>query len=123
MAPLCAGTAARLDFLCLCAHFPVIRRRLEAGFGKWAMTLFHLHDDLVAPASVGRLAPSRLYAWLCAVLKTMHEAIMAAKTRRSERELTFHADLDDVSFGEFHDRRDVGKFPQRPMILGDKWDF
>jgi hypothetical protein len=85
------------------------------------MTLFHLHDDLVAPEGAGRFAPSRLYHWLSGAFRTMHEAIVTAKTRRSERELTFHADLDDAF--ESRDQRDVGKFPQRPMILGDKWDF
>jgi hypothetical protein len=44
-----------------------------------------------------------------AALTTMHEAIVAAKMRRVQRELMFHG----------HELRD---FPQRPLILGDKWD-
>ena len=53
------------------------------------------------------------------MLKTIHEAIVAAKTRRLQRELMFHADLGDEPFCG----QDIGKVPQRPMILGDKWDF
>jgi hypothetical protein len=44
-----------------------------------------------------------------AALIMIHEAIVAAKTRRVRRELMFHS----------HELRD---FPQRPLILGDKWD-
>ena len=52
--------------------------------------------------------------------RTIHEAIVAAKTRRLQRELMFHADLGDASH---FDGQDIGKLPQRPIILGDKWDF
>ncbi len=45
-----------------------------------------------------------------AALTLAHEAIIAAKTRRVQRELMFHG----------HELRD---FPQRPLILGGKWDF
>ncbi len=83
------------------------------------MTLFHLHDDFVAPAGESRLTWARASARLVAALKTIHEAIVAAKTRRLQRELMFHGDLDDAPFGE----ADIRKIPRRPMRLGDKWDF
>jgi hypothetical protein len=83
------------------------------------MTLFHLHDDFAAPAGERRFTMSRAWSWLAGALKTMHAAIVAAKTRRLERELMFHADLGDEPFDEQH----IRKIPQRPMILGDKWDF
>ena len=42
-------------------------------------------------------------------LTTIHEAIVAAKMRRVQRELMFH-------------RNELRDFPQQPLILGDKWD-
>ena len=87
------------------------------------MTLFHLHDDFAAPAGESRFTLARAWAWFTAVLKTIHEAIVAAKTRRLQRELMFHADLGEASRGEPFGEQDIRKIPQRPMILGDKWDF
>ena len=49
---------------------------------------------------------------LRAGLRAMHRAIVTAKMRRLERELLLH----DLSRGN-------QRFPQAPMILGDKWDF
>ena len=83
------------------------------------MTLVQLHDDFAAPAGAGRPTLSRASAWLVAALRTIHEAIVAAKTRRLQRELMLHGDFGDGPFGE----ADIGKIPQRPMILCDKWDF
>lgn len=83
------------------------------------MTFFHLHDEFAATVGASRFTLARASAWLAATLKTIHQAIMAAKTRRLQRELMFHAGPGDEPFGEL----DIGKVPQRPMILGDKWDF
>lgn len=44
-----------------------------------------------------------------AAFTTIHQAILAAKLRRVQRELMLHAN-------------DIRDFPQRPLILGDKWD-
>jgi hypothetical protein len=60
-----------------------------------------------------------------AALRIIHQGIVTAKARRLQRELMFHA-------GSRHDgswqpntepSQDAAKFPQRPLILGDKWDF
>jgi hypothetical protein len=60
-----------------------------------------------------------------AALRIIHQGIVTAKARRLQRELMFHA-------GPRHDgsrqpntepNQDAAKFPQRPLILGDKWDF
>jgi hypothetical protein len=83
------------------------------------MTLFHLHDEFAATAGESRYTWARATALLTAALKTIHEAIVAAKMRRLERELMFRAD----SGGEPVCGQDIGKVPRRPMILGDKWDF
>jgi thiazole synthase ThiGH ThiG subunit len=45
-----------------------------------------------------------------AALGVIHKAIVTAKMRRVRRELMFHS-------------KDIRDFPQRPLILGDKWDF
>ena len=64
-----------------------------------------------------------------AVFGIVHRGIVTAKTRRLQRELLFHGGargdgplarhLQDVS-GPDHD---VAEFAQRPLLLGDKWDF
>ena len=62
-----------------------------------------------------------------AALTTFHQAIIAAKMRRIRRGLIFHAGSHDAwsrskwreGPGPDHELRD---FPQRPLILGDKWD-
>ncbi|HEY2247038.1 MAG TPA: hypothetical protein VGH70_06325 [Bradyrhizobium sp.] len=87
------------------------------------MTLFHLHDDFAAPAGESRLTLARASAWLAATLRTIHEAIVVAETRRLQRELMFHGNPGDAWPGEGLGVRYVTKIPQRPMILGDKWDF
>ena len=49
----------------------------------------------------------------------MHRGITAAKTRRLQNELMCHAGDDDEQSAD----QTIAKFPQRPLILGDKWDF
>jgi hypothetical protein len=51
--------------------------------------------------AVTRRAVSRIFA----AFATLHRAIIIAKTRRIERELTLH------------------EIPRYPLVLGDKWDF
>jgi hypothetical protein len=80
---------------------------------KIGMTVFSHHDrlhDLAGPSrspitrrlrALARRAMSRTIA----VLGILHRAIITAKTRRLEREQMFH------------------EIPQRPLHLGDKWDF
>ena len=92
------------------------------------MTLFHLHDDFAATAGESRLTWARASAWFVAALKTIHQSIVAAKTRRLQRELMFHGNLGSDSLDEIVGERpltaeEVAKLPQRPMVLGDKWDF
>jgi hypothetical protein len=58
---------------------------------------------------------------ISAALKAMHRAIVAAKLRRLQNELMLHRTTpkDNGMRAEF----DAAKFPQRPLMLGDKWDF
>jgi hypothetical protein len=92
------------------------------------MTLFHLHDEFASTPGESRFTLARASAGLVAALKTIHEAIVAAKTRRLQRELMFHGELGSESLDEIVGDRplsaeEVAKLPRRPMILGDKWDF
>jgi hypothetical protein len=85
------------------------------------MTLFHSHCSEVFGSS-GLRSGSRFSAAgatqkVSAALKMMHRAIVAARLRRLRNELMLHRNVQ--ARAEF----DVSQFPQRPMVLGDKWDF
>ncbi|MEA2882667.1 MAG: hypothetical protein QOH32_1923 [Bradyrhizobium sp.] len=57
-----------------------------------------------------RVVARKLGNRIAAALVTIHQAIVAAKLRRVQRELQLHA-------------RDLRDIPQQPLILGDKWDY
>jgi hypothetical protein len=83
------------------------------------MSLLHLHHDLLrGAAGERRLDLARAFRRLRAAFRVMHRAIVTAKLRRIERETMFHADD-----GGNLPARDAANYPQRPLILGDKWDF
>jgi hypothetical protein len=71
----------------------------------------------------------RVWRRLGAAFNIIHRTIIAAKTRHLARELMMHASLRyEVFFRpdvrESHDQnKDAAKFPQRPLIIDDKWDF
>ena len=109
------------------------------------MSIFHSHRDRFCdPAGEGRSALS-LLAWRAAsrlhrlarramgragvVLGIIHRGIVTAKMRRLQRELLFHRGARDDGSVErrLHDvsgpDHDAAEFAQRPLLLGDKWDF
>lgn len=51
---------------------------------------------------------------IIAMFKRLHHAIVAAKLRRLRHELMLHRSTP----AEF----DAARIPQRPLLLGDKWD-
>jgi hypothetical protein len=84
------------------------------------MTLLHLRDD--GPrglAGEGRLTLARAVRRLRAALRTMHCAIVAAKLQRLRNEPGFQIDGYDGPGSD----EDAARYPQQPLILGDKWDF
>jgi len=85
------------------------------------MTLLHLHlhPHLGETTRERRPLLARAFKRLKAALHLMHRAIVVARTRRLESELTFHRDEGD----ETRTTQDASRYPQRPLILGDKWDF
>jgi hypothetical protein len=135
---LYAVTAVRLDFLCRHSHLPIMLRRLprakprraamsvlfsgvdETGFpldeeAYRAWLISRQQSPIVHRSGAMHLKRLRVLArkinnHVRAALTTMHEAIVAAKMRRIRRELMFNI-------------RELRDFPQRPLILDDKWDF
>jgi hypothetical protein len=56
-----------------------------------------------------RVLARKIGSRVSAALTMIHQAIVAAKLRRVQRELMFHT-------------KELRDFPQTPLILGDKWD-
>ena len=85
------------------------------------MTLLYLrHNDISAPArDNGAPIPAGLFRRIGIALRLLHRAIVRAKLRRLQGELLFRRDYSEMLPLE----EDATKFPQRPLILGDKWDF
>jgi hypothetical protein len=74
-----------------------------------------------------RVLARKISSSVSAALTMIHQAIVAAKLRRVQRELIFHAGShDEWSRSKWREGRgsvqDIRDFPQRPLILGDKWD-
>jgi hypothetical protein len=112
------------------------------------MTLFYSHEDRFADLTgaihsrialpsrqmhVGRLRRLARHAVsrVRAALGMLHQAIVTAKTRRLARELMLRPgaydewskEPDKPPDGEPDPDKDAAKLPQRPLFLGDKWDF
>ncbi|HWZ38111.1 MAG TPA: hypothetical protein VNY08_07420 [Bradyrhizobium sp.] len=84
------------------------------------MTLLHQHHD-----ETGGFARQNIFRIekaarrIGAAFRTFHRAIVRAKLRRLRTELLLRPDYNEM----FSPEQDASKFPQRPLILGDKWDF
>jgi hypothetical protein len=89
----------------------------RAGLGMMSMTLLQLHhEDVRELAGDLRGSFARALRWSRALCRLMHRAIIAAKLRRLQSEPIWLEGYGD-------EEQDVAKYPQRPLILGDKWDF
>jgi hypothetical protein len=109
------------------------------------MTMLHSHPDRLAdPAGRRRswilstawqifakpfsLSACRAAGRTSSAFKAVHRAIVTAKLRRLRHEPTHRTGARNVAPSrpeEECQRRESGaaQFPQRPLILGDKWDF
>src|SRR5262245_34686278 len=83
--------------------------RFAPGIGRMHMTLLHMDRTGSSGLRLAFRAPRKLIA----ALKVLHRAIVAAKLRRLRHELMLRR-----APAEF----DAAQFPQRPLMLGDKWD-
>jgi hypothetical protein len=90
------------------------------------MTLLHLHHGDVR--GLGR--EQRFPLWqalrrIGAAFSALHRGIVGAKLRHAQSELLFRGDCNEL----LHPGQDapsaseLRNFPQRPLLLGDKWDF
>jgi hypothetical protein len=79
------------------------------------MTALCSHQDRFhEPAGVGR-AP--MAAWLGALVRRAISGASDAVGSRADRS------LEPATHGNRDPDSDAARFPQRPLILGDKWDF
>lgn len=82
------------------------------------MTLFHTHrGELFGARGLrrgSRFSAARATRRISAAFKALHRAIVAAKLHRLRNELMLHCSPQ---------ARTPARFPQRPVIMGDKWDF
>ena len=84
------------------------------------MALLHLHQDEVRGFARKRyFSISRVLKRIGDIFGMLHRGIVSAKLQRAQNEYLFRRDYDEMLPPE----QDVTKFAQRPMILGDKWDF
>jgi hypothetical protein len=82
-----------------------------------AMTLFHAFPEKPSVREDRRFSIGWAIGRIGAALKTVHDAIVAAKLRWIRRELMFHRRWAGQA------EPDAATLPQRPLILGDNWDF
>ena len=106
-----------LDFLCLLSHLQFCGACAPGRTERYAMTLFHSHSSELPIRGESRFSIAKAIGRIGTALKTIHGAIVAAKLRRLRRELMFHKGWAGQA------EPDATKFAQRPLILGDKWDF
>jgi hypothetical protein len=71
----------------------------------------------------------KVWSRISPALEFIHDAIIAAKLRRVQRELTFHTGCHDEwsrSTSKWREgnglEKDARDFPQTPLFLSDKWD-
>jgi hypothetical protein len=97
-------------------------RRAAPSSGRTTMALLHLHHQDISGFAREQNSPiSRAFRRIVAALGTLHRAIISAKLRHAESDLLLRSDYNEMLWME--SEQDVSKFPQRPTVLGDKWDF
>jgi hypothetical protein len=79
------------------------------------MSVIHIHHDGLTAGS----AISRAFVWLGAAFTAMHQAIVTAKLERLEHELVVRRGYGDDGLV----CHEAARYPQRPLVLGEKWDF
>jgi hypothetical protein len=91
------------------------------------MTLFYSHHNrLHGSAATGPYPIMRTLKRIRSALRMLHRAIAAAKIRRIRNELMLHGGACHWAQKPAHEgqaEKNAAKYPQRPLVLGDKWDF
>jgi hypothetical protein len=84
------------------------------------MTLQSLrHDDISSFARDHGASSLRLFRRIGVSFRLLQSAIVRARLRRLDGEWLYRRDYSEMMPQD----EDATKFPQRPLILGDKWDF
>ena len=84
------------------------------------MSFYHLHGDgLRGAADECRSMTARVVGNLRATVSAIDRSIAALAVRLLKNERTRHGD----DGGEPSPQHDLARYPQAPLILGDKWDF
>ena len=92
------------------------------------MAPLYSHDDRPrAAAGANGFSVAQVMRRLRFALRIIHRQIAAAKIHRLRNELMLHADTR-ADWAKPHGHagdagKDVTNYPQRPAVLGDKWDF
>jgi hypothetical protein len=118
MARLCVRPARRLEFLCQSKHLPDHGGTPAKPWKIKAMTMLHVRQPDIS-GFVPLASIAGLFRRTGAALGLLHQAVVSAKLRCAHRQLRCRHDYDELLESE-HDLR---RLPQRPLILGDKWDF
>lgn len=82
-------------------------------------SLYLRHDDISVTSRDNGASIARFFRRIGIAFRLLHRGIVRAKLRRLHSELLFHRDYSEMLPLD----EDAMKFPQRPLILGDKWDF
>ena len=92
----------------------------ERRIGSLTMTFYQLQgDDLYRAGGDRRSALTRVVGNLRAAISAIDRSIAALTVRLLRRERTCHGG----DGGEPLPQHDLARYPQAPLILGDKWDF
>lgn len=92
------------------------------------MALMYSHDDRPHGRAGANLSSiTRMAKRLRSALKLIHRQIAAAKIHRLRNELMLHADTH-ADWAKLHGQAErsgteAASYPQRPLFLGEKWDF
>jgi hypothetical protein len=109
-------------------HLPGSGATVAPDLGRWDMALLYSHNDRPRRAAgTNNLSITRVMRRLRSALKIIHRQIAAAKIHRLRNELMLHADTH-ADWAKPHGYTDgagtdAANYPQRPAVLGDKWDF
>ncbi|WP_426436430.1 hypothetical protein [Bradyrhizobium genosp. P] len=91
------------------------------------MTLLYAHDlRLRGPVRATRFTFARAIRRIGVAFKAIHRAIAAAKIHRLRNELLLHRGHEDwaqMNLDVGSRGADAAKYPQRPVVLGEKWDY
>jgi hypothetical protein len=82
------------------------------------MTFYHLHGDELPRARDAHHSPTaRVVCDFRAAMSALRRRVMAATSRLRDMRML------DAGDGETSLQDDPARYPQWPLILGDKWDF